>query len=92
MINTRGKKQNIAYYTLTDIRGGAIGGTFYANELGKVTIDDHTKFRIEKVVRKKKREVLVKWYGWPVKFNSWIPVTDIDTYKAGKVYKRIDNG
>ncbi len=84
LVNTRGKKQTIAYYTITDIRGEVIGGTYYANELSKVTVDDDTKFRIEKIVRKKKREFLVKWYGWPVKFNSWIPVTDIDTYKAVK--------
>ena len=26
-----------------------------------------------------KKEVLVKWKGWPEKFNSWIPALDLQS-------------
>ena len=29
-------------------------------------------FRIEKVIRKLKKKSLVKWYGYPDTFNSWV--------------------
>ena len=40
-------------------------------------IGDEVVYKIEKIIKKRKRknqsEVLVKWKGWPEKFNSWIP-------------------
>jgi hypothetical protein len=54
-----------------------IDGSFYGQELQKVADEDSLNYRIEKVIEKRKRnrniEYLVKWIGYPVKYNQWIP-------------------
>lgn len=67
---------NPVTYKIEDYNGEDIQGTFYRQELVKTTLSDLTNtFRIEKVLKedKKNKRVLVKWKGWPVKFNSWLP-------------------
>ena len=58
-----------------------IQGTFYTSELQKVIKDEQTIWRIDKILRKRKRsgknEVLVRWLGWPKKFDSWVLEKDI---------------
>ena len=68
-------------YAVKDIEGEEVEGTFYKEELQK--IGDKTSdalYKIEKILRSRKskdgtKEYLVKWYGYPSKFNSW--VTDV---------------
>ena len=68
-------------YAVKDLEGEAIAGTFYGEELQKIeSKDSETLYKIEKIIRSRKRkdgtkEYLVKWYGYPSKFNSW--VTDV---------------
>ena len=54
---------------------------FYEVELQKVTKDIDSVFRIEKILKQRGRrgreEYLVKWMGWPSKFNSWVQKNDI---------------
>ena len=62
-------------YEITDLMGEKIEGTFYEHELQKAT-DDQDLFIVEKVLKTRKRknhprEYLVKWRGWPEKFQSW---------------------
>ena len=38
---------------------------------------DQTIYRIDRIIRKRLGEVLVKWSGYPDQFNSWIPETDV---------------
>ena len=38
---------------------------------------DQTVYRIDRIIRKRGTEVLVKWSGYPDKFSSWIPETDV---------------
>lgn len=68
-------------YKLKDISGDILTGTFYEAELQPVIIDENKKFKIEKVLTRKwvgrKRMALVKWLGWPEKFNSWVSEKDI---------------
>ena len=63
-------------YRVEDLMGEEIKGRFYLGELQKVTYDPDAEFQIEKVIRTRKRggktELLVKWQGYPEKFNSWI--------------------
>ena len=33
---------------------------------------------IEKVIRKNKKQALVKWSGYDSSFNSWIPIEEIN--------------
>lgn len=68
-------------YTLKDLKGEEIVGTFYEKELQKITFDPTTNFKIDKIIRSRysgrRREVLVKWRGYPNKFNSWVLVSDL---------------
>lgn len=68
-------------YAIQDLEGESVSGTFYREELQKIPPKDtQALYKIEKIVRSRKRrdgtkEYLVKWYGYPSKFNSW--VTDV---------------
>ncbi|XP_071832366.1 uncharacterized protein [Apostichopus japonicus] len=74
------KPKPIPVYKLQDWNGEAIEGNFYEHELQSVYVDESALFRVEKVLKKRKRggrtEYLVKWQGYPAKFNSW--VKDVD--------------
>ena len=63
-------------YKIVDLMGKEIKGTFYEKELQK---SKQQTFRIEKVIRKDdvNKLVLVKWKGYPDKFNSWISSKDL---------------
>ena len=62
-------------YSIKDLADDPIQGSFYEQELQATSQD---KFRIEKVIRKNKNQALVKWRGYPEKFNSWVPFSDLD--------------
>ena len=59
-------------YKIKDTLDEEIDGYFYENELQKIFKEDDPILRIEKVIRRRKNQVLVKWMGWPSKFNSWV--------------------
>ena len=71
-------------YTVRDDHGEVLEGSFYEQELQKVA--DKDVYRIETVLktrtRKKKKEYLVKWAGYPASFNSWILQSQLQTYKS----------
>ena len=46
-----------------------ITGTFYEKEQQKT---NQQKFRIKKVIKKKRDKLYVKWKGYDSSFNSWI--------------------
>lgn len=66
-------------YTIKDLKNEPITGTFYEKELQKVTYDPSLEYKIDKIIRSRnygpRRELLVKWKGYPNKFNSWIPLS-----------------
>ena len=69
-------------YTLEDLNGEAVKGSFYQQELQKSKVDSDTEYRIERVVRKRTKkdgtkEAYVKWKGYSSDFNSWIPAAGI---------------
>lgn len=64
-------------YRLQDIEGEDIKGTFHEAELQKVDYSETREFEIESVIRRRGNQSLVKWKGWPKKFNSWIPSADV---------------
>ena len=59
-------------YKINEWDGTPLTGRFYGEDLQKVTVRDDALFRIEKIVKQKGDKVLVRWKGWPVKYNSWI--------------------
>ena len=68
-------------YSLEDLNGEALEGTFYAYELQPVAKTAESYYHVEKVletrVRGGKTTHLVKWLGWPASFNSWVADSDI---------------
>lgn len=73
-------KLPIPMYSLIDYDGKEeIEGRFYANELQLANFEVYKVERVlkERVNRNGKKEVLVKWKGWPDKFNSWEPKSNI---------------
>ena len=75
--------QNIPMYELKDYNNEVIEGFFYESELQLAYIDADVMYKIEEILKKRKNksgqvEVLVKWKGWPSKFNSWIPENQIE--------------
>lgn len=63
-------------YKLKDFLNEDITGSFYQSELQRVTIKDDKLWKVEKIIRKRKRkgvqQYYVKYKGWPNKFNQWI--------------------
>ena len=70
-------------YSLKDLQHEPIQGTFYEMELQLVTNDSNREYKIEKVLkrrlRNKNRQIFVKWWGYPEKFNEWINESDVQT-------------
>ncbi|XP_078664112.1 uncharacterized protein LOC144907181 [Branchiostoma floridae x Branchiostoma belcheri] len=69
-------------YRVTDYDGEELKGTFYEEELQKVSKkDDDEVYQVEKILdtrrRGKKTEHFVKWKGYPNKFNSWVREEDM---------------
>ena len=71
----------IIKYRLIDLKGEELKGTFYKGELQKVIILKIKHLKSKKILKERgrgnKKEALVKWKGWPDKFNSWIPLKNI---------------
>lgn len=65
-------------YFLSDLLEERVTGGFYEPEIQEVTKPE--SYWVEKVIktrkRKGKKEILVKWLGYPKKFNSWITEKD----------------
>ena len=63
-------------YKIEDLNGDPIEGIFYEPELQKVKPDLAGYFKVEAVIRQRKRkgrkEYFVKWLGYPESFNSWV--------------------
>ena len=61
-------------YTINDLNGEKVIGTFYEKELQKT---NQKEFRIEKILKRKGDKLYVKWKGYDNSFNSWINKKDI---------------
>lgn len=79
----RGVKDNIPYYEIKDSENQTIEGIFYNSELTKYEGEDNPNdlYEVEKIVSKKKINgvpmALVHWRGFNSKFNSYVPVSQI---------------
>ncbi len=67
-------------YKLKDYDQEELDGTFYNEELQKVIKEDDV-YEVEEVIKKKGKgkneQYFVKWAGYPSKFNSWIPASQL---------------
>ncbi|CAB3994981.1 uncharacterized transposon-derived [Paramuricea clavata] len=68
-------------YKLKDLDGEELKGAFYEKELQKIIKEDDV-YEIEKILKKRGRgnnvHYLVKWLGYPNKFNTWVPASEIN--------------
>lgn len=78
-------RQNLRTYELADLQGETIDGFFYPEELSLVgearAVGADQEYKVERVVKSRGKgrgkEVLVKWVGYPEKFNSWIKASEL---------------
>ena len=68
----RARRGKVPSYKIEEWDGTPVEGTFYAQDLQKVTLEDDDLFRIEKIVERKGNKVLVRWKGWPDKYDTWL--------------------
>ena len=65
-------------YHIADYNGETIKGSFYTEEMQKVKYPE--TYLVEKVIKERgkgaKRELFVKWLGYPASDNSWIKASD----------------
>jgi len=76
------KRTQPVTYLIEDQNGEELQGSFYTEEL-QVLPHLPDVFRIESILAKRsrggKRQLLVKWVGYPDSFNSWIDAADVTT-------------
>ena len=81
IINQRMRMQGIPMYKIKDFQDEMIKGNFYESELQRVNKEKDALWFIEKKIQKRKRngeiQWLVKFDGWPNKYNQWISENDI---------------
>lgn len=75
--------RDLPVYRLMDLNGKKISGVFYENELIRVKEKKNEEFKIEEVLKERKRngkkQYFVKWLGYDHSFNSW--VSDVHNLK-----------
>ena len=72
-------------YEIEDLADEDVHGTFYKEQLQKTRQEI---YRVDRVLRKRGNEVLVKWSGYPDKFNSWMPSNSI--LQSGQDIKNVE--
>ena len=68
---------SVVTYRIKEMDDTPLEGTFYSQDLQKVTVSDDDLYRVEKVLKRKGNKLLVRWKGWPDKYDSWIDKKDV---------------
>ena len=68
---------SVVTYKIKEMDDTPLEGTFYSQDLQKVTVSDDDLYRVEKVLKRKGDKLLVRWKGWPDKYDSWIDEKDV---------------
>ena len=68
---------SVVTYKIKEMDDTPLEGTFYSQDLQKVTVSDDDLYRVEKVLKRKRNKLLVHWKGWPDKYDSWIDKKDV---------------
>ena len=80
-VSHRWKEQGIPVYSVKDFMNEPVTGTWYLEDLQKVRKDKDKLWFVEKIVKRRTLkgidQALIKWQGWPDKFNSWEPVSQL---------------
>ena len=63
------------------LEGEQLPHRYYTEELQKVTVNEDSLYRVEKILRYRQvngqKQALIKWKGYPQQFNQWIPIDQI---------------
>ena len=81
-VTSRRVRDRLNIYYLKDLADESLTGSYYQLELQKITTDINGVFKIEKVLKSRKRrgcekEYLVQWLHYPKKFNSWVIASEL---------------
>lgn len=81
IISQRKHKNELPVYKVTEYDGSPLEGTFYEYELQRVQKDKDSLWRVDKIIKKRKRKGKEEWFvsfvGWPKKFNQWLRKEDV---------------
>ena len=82
-VATRRVRGGLNVYTLKDFYDEEVEGSFYEPELQRITADPSGVYKVQKVLRSRKRrgvekEYLVRWRHWPPKFDSWVKASELE--------------
>ena len=88
-------RRGIPVYKVQDYAGESITGTFYESELQKVEVSPDHVYKIEKILKTRKRkgetEYLVRWLNWPKKYDLWINAADMQNIGDTATLKKPDS-
>ena len=74
-------REGIPVYKIADKAGEVVTGSFYTEELQKVTLQENEFYKIEKILKRRKRkgktEYLVRWMHLPSKFDEWLDASQV---------------
>jgi len=81
-VSSRRVRAGLNVYTLVDFYDEEVQGTFYEPELQRITADPTGVYKVQEILRSRKRrgmekEYLVRWRHWPPKFDSWVKASDL---------------
>ena len=81
-ISHRDAPAGIQRYRLKDENNRSLPGSYSVHQLQLARVNEDTRYRIEKIIKRKRinniPHALVKWYGYPVEFNSYVPLSEIE--------------
>ena len=76
-------KNRIPMYKLKDYEGEDVDGYFYAQELQEAVIDEDRPYKIDKILKTRKRkgvkQYYVSWKFWPPKYRAWISESQMES-------------
>ena len=74
-------KNRIPMYKLKDYNGEDVDGYFYAQEMQEAIIDEDRPYKIDKILKTRKRkgvkQYYVSWLFWPAQYQSWISASQM---------------
>jgi hypothetical protein len=81
-VDSRRARGGLNIYSLVDWMDEAVQGAFYEPELQRIAADPEGAYKLEKIIRSRKRrgvekEYLVRWRHWPPKFDSWVGASQL---------------